>query len=168
VEDNNKVLKVIYTLFLGLIIAVFVGIGINTLYDAPRMPNYPDIDYSQQVDFSEEDQKQQLELQDTYAKEFRAYDEEVKFYSRNVSIIALALSVILIVLSTIYEKKLTILADGMMLGGLFTLLYSIIRSVMYGNDNYMFIAVSTGMLAVVYLGYKRFARPAVSSRNSKK
>ena len=35
-------LKVIYSLFLGVILAVFVGVGISTFTGSPEYPDYPE------------------------------------------------------------------------------------------------------------------------------
>lgn len=38
-----QILKLVYTFFLGLLIALFVGFGINTFYPAPDEPEYPSV-----------------------------------------------------------------------------------------------------------------------------
>ncbi|QQS18821.1 hypothetical protein IPL68_02020 [Candidatus Saccharibacteria bacterium] len=44
-----------------------------------------------------------------------------------------------------------------MLGGLFTLIYSIGRGFASQNSKYVFIAITVGLALVIYLGYRRFA-----------
>lgn len=46
-----------------------------------------------------------------------------------------------------------------MLGGLFTLFYSIGRGFASEDSKYMFIMVSVGLLLVLFLGYHRFVSP---------
>jgi len=163
---DNKLLRGIYTLFLGIIFAVFVGMAINTFYIQPKSPTYPETTYKA-GEYTDEQINEQTRLQTIYTNELKAYDATMNQYSRNVSIIALGSAVFLIVLSVIYEKRMKIIADGMMLGGLFTLLYSIIRSFMSENSRYTFIAVSVGLAVVIYLGYARFVR-VTKPKNIKK
>jgi enoyl-CoA hydratase/carnithine racemase len=58
----------------------------------------------------------------------------------------------------VFEKKIKILAEGIMLGGLFTLIYSIGRSFASEDAKYSFLVVSIGLVIVIYLGYHRFVR----------
>lgn len=35
---DNNVMKIVYTFFLGALLALFVGLGIQTFYPGPEMP----------------------------------------------------------------------------------------------------------------------------------
>jgi hypothetical protein len=86
------------------------------------------------------------------------YNNDIKTYDRNTSIITLGAAVIFLVVSIIFEKKIKIIADGVMLGGLFTLIYSIGRGFASQNTKYTFLAVTVDLVIVLYLGYHRFVR----------
>lgn len=162
--EHNKAIKIIYSIFLGLLIALFIGLGINTFYPGPKEPSYPtETSYTKDVP-TEEQAAKQNEYNDAYAK----YNEEFKVYSRNVSVIALICAVILLVVSLIYEKKIRVLADGILVGGLFTLIYSIIRGFMSEDTKMTFVTVSIGLLVVLYLGYHKFVRAAVQKKPAQK
>ena len=153
--DDNKLLKLVYTFFLGLLIAIFVGVGINTFYEGPKMPEYP----TEAITYSKEPTSDQEALrQQAYDTQYKQYNDAVKPYNRNVSILTLVAAVILLAVSLISEKRVKILADGVMLGGLFTLLYSIGRSFASEDSKYVFVTVSVGLVVVLYLGYHRFVR----------
>lgn len=86
-------------------------------------------------------------------------------YNRNVSIISLSAAVVLLALSMFLEgRNIKVISDGVMLGGLFMLVYSIGRGIASQDNKYMFGAVSVGLVVVLYLGYHRF----VESKSSKK
>ena len=153
--EDNKVLKLVYTFFLGLLLAIFVGVGINTFYPGPKAPEYPTTSFSYEKEPSEEEKQKQKEFDQKNAE----YFEKEKPYSRNVSIAALVAGVVLLAISLVYERRIKIIADGVLLGGLFTLLYSIGRGFASEDTKYNFVVVTIGLLIALYLGYHRFVRP---------
>lgn len=153
---DNRILKLVYTFFLGLLLAIFVGAGINTFYPGPEAPVYPVAVYET---YGKEPTDEQIAQQKEYQAKEQEYNEKMKPYSRNVSIITLVAAVLFLAISIIYEKKLHFISDGVMLGGLFTLLYSIIRGFMSEDSKYVFMVVTVGLIVVLYLGYHRFVRP---------
>jgi len=129
--------KVLYKIFLALMISLFIGFGISVFYSAPKAPNFSSTDYQKQYD------------------EFRT---EVENHSRNVSVIIIVISVILLVISLTALLSVDIMGDGFLLGGLFTLIYGIIRALLTGDSTYQFAAVSAGLLIVLILGYIKFIK----------
>lgn len=153
--EDNKIIKLIYTLFLGILIALFVGIGISTFYPGPKMPEYPTSLTPASID--ESSTKQTID-QTKYDADYKKYNDANQAYSRNVSIVIMVAAVSLLVISILAEKKMRIISDGIMLGGLFTLIYSIGRSFASSNSKYAFAVTSIGLVAVIYLGYHRFVQ----------
>ena len=86
------------------------------------------------------------------------YNRKMKPYNRNVSAVTLSAAVILLTVSLAFEKKIKIIADGIMLGGVFTLLYSLGRSFASEDTKYTFVVVSVGLIVAIYLGYHRFIK----------
>lgn len=152
-DESNKLLRFIYTLFLGALLAVFVGVGINAFYAAPQPPQYPAV-------IGPEKTAPDVSTQRQYEVQSKAYESASQAYNRNVSIIALAAAVGFVAASLVAEKRTKTIADGVMLGGLFTLLYSIGRSFASANNKYMFLVVTISLCLVLYLGYHRFSRVA--------
>ena len=157
---DSNVLKIVYTFFLGIIIALFVGFGIQTFYPAPEPPETPAaLMFPEKVNPSETDQQEMLEAQQEQEQAYREFQQESENYSRNVSTVALLVAVGLLGLSLLLTKRSLVMANGIMLGGLFTLLYSFTRGMMSGDTTMTFIAVSVGLAVVLYLGYRRFIQP---------
>lgn len=162
--EESGILRLVYTFFLGLLLAIFVGFGINTFYPGPEMPKYP----SELNTYTNKEMTREQEVvQRAYDKKMDTWNEEMKPYSRNVSIIAMAAALILLAISFIFEKKIRVIADGVMLGGLFTLLYAIIRGTMSADSKYVFAMVSLGLIIVLYLGYHRFVKPYSQTNTAK-
>lgn len=152
--EENKVLRLIYTFFVGILLVIFVGVGINTFYEPPAPPKYPiALNTYGKVPTAE-----QAAAQREFDRENEKYQEVLKPYNRNVSVITLAAAVALFIGSALTQKRIRLLADGIMLGGLFTLFYSIGRGFASDNGKYVFTTVTIGLIIVLYLGYHRFVR----------
>lgn len=152
--SDNKVLKLVYTFFLGLLLAIFVGAGINTFYPAPEAPEMPiELRTTQEKPNSEQEAQQRA-----FEIRMSQYDKEMKPYNRNVSIMTLVAAVVLMAISLLFEKRIKIISDGVMLGGLFTLMYSLGRGFASADSKYIFGAVTVGLIVVLYLGYHRFVQ----------
>ena len=149
-------IKPIYTLFLALLVALFMGLGIDAFYPAPEAPQYPD-ELNQFKPELEETAEQKI-IWEEYNQAREKFDEELKIYNRNVSIISLVASIILLVLSLTLLNKIDMIADGILLGGVFTTLYSIIRGLMSENSQFRFLIVAVGLVIALVLGYIKFIR----------
>lgn len=158
---DDKILKIVYTFFLGLMLSLFVGMGISTFYPAPKPPSY---DMPYKVTPANDDQAQY----DKMIAEQQAYDKSFQQYNRNVSVISLVAAVLLLAASLAFEKRNQVIANGILLGGLFTLLYSIGRGLNGQDSRYTFIAVTVGLIVAVYLGYRRFSQLDAKPASKKK
>jgi uncharacterized membrane protein YkgB len=151
-------LRAIYTFFLGLLLALFVGLGVSTFYSAPKAPTYPDTLQSGKGpndQYTEEQKQQEKEWQ----RASEAYSKANETYDRNVAIIVLTAAVLMLVISLVFQSRIEILSDGLLLGGVFTLVYSIIRSFAGNDSRYSFLVVSVGLVLTMTLGYLKFIKP---------
>lgn len=149
---DGSVLRIIYTFFLGLLLAVFIGVGVNTFYEPPEMPRYP----AELETYSKEVTDEQAAKLRAFDAENREYQDKLKPYNRDVSVITLVAAVTLLVVSIVFQRRIRIIADGIMLGGLFTLVYSIGRGFASEDSKYLFVVVTIGLAIALYLGYRRF------------
>ncbi len=161
---EQRILKLIYTFFLGVLIALFIGVGISTFYPTPKAPENPvELTY-----YKEPNEQQQEEIRQ-YDQQMQTFEQDkMRPYSRNVSIIALVGAVLLLASSILLEKKVKLIADGIMLGGLFTLFYSIGRGFAANDDKYSFVIITVSLGLVIYLGYHRFIKREPVEKLNKK
>ncbi len=152
---DNNVMKIVYTFFLGALLALFVGLGIQTFYPGPEMPEPTSgVEFApRESDAPTEEQREALAEND---RQWRQWQEEQQTYNRNVAVVALGASVALLGLSLVLEKRNRVLTNGVMLGGLFTLIYAIGRSFASSETRMTFAAVGVGLAVVLFLGYRRF------------
>lgn len=151
-------LKVVYSFFLGLLLAVFVGMGVATFYQAPKAPEYPVV--LETGKNPDEYTAEQRAADDSYQAAYRDYMESADDYDRNVAIVVLAAAVVLVVFGLALHAKTDVIADGLLLGGTFTLLYSIIRSFATDDPKYTFLVASAGLIITMVVGYYKFIKPS--------
>lgn len=160
------VVKLIYTLFLALLVALFVGLGIDAFYPGPKAPDYPIAlqlaEKGPTCPLTEETKNAQI----NYDKDTKDYNEISKVYNRNVSIISLVAAIIVLILSLTLLAKINMIADGILLGGVLTTAYSIIRGMMSESSQFRFIVVVIGLVIALTLGYIKFIRPKASPRQN--
>jgi len=117
----------------------------------------------EEATYSAQMQKEQMR----YERLSNEYTKIRENYQRNVSILALSAAIIILVLSLTLLRHLLVIADGMLLGGVFTLLYSIVRGFESHDEQYRFIVVSIGLLIALILGYIKFVKPTTAPKTKK-
>jgi len=157
-------LKYIYTFFIGILLVTFIGVGIAAFYEGPKPPEYsandmyvakPDMNDASSAAWLEADRARTIK-QDAEYKEFQAKN---RLYSRNVSVITTIAAVIILVISLTMLKKLDLLSDGLLMGGLFTEIYSIIRGFESQDNKFRFVVVTIGLIISLLVGYLKFIKP---------
>lgn len=147
--------KALYIVAIGILIAAFVGFGIETFYPSPKAPEYPtDLKFEEDGTPTEQARLKQQEF-DQKQKDFQDLSSK---YNQNVAIIAILISVILLAAAIVYLSKFEIIGDSVTLGGVFTLFYGIIRAIATEEAVFRFIAVGVALVVVVSLTYWRFLR----------
>ena len=160
-QSKNMVLKFIYSIFIGVLFATLVGVGIAAFYPEPKPPDYPSaLKIPREGGLNQPVFEELKGQQEEYDRLEKTFQEEIEIYNRNVSIIAILASIITLVISLTLFGKILIIADGLLLGGVLTILYSIIRGFGSGNNKFQFIIVSIAFVASLSLGYIKLAKPA--------
>lgn len=151
-------LKFIYTIFIGVLFATLVGVGIAAFYQSPKAPEYPVTTRFETPERPQsEAEMQKVEAQQAkYDQEYKKFQEQEQVYNRNVSVLSLVIAIVALVISLTLFKTLYIIADGLMLGGVLTLVYSIIRGFATEDNMFRFVVVAIGFVVAVALGYIKF------------
>lgn len=150
-------LEIIYTLFLALTIALFFGLSVQAFYTQPTEPIYPTTLQINSKDSTMSNE--QIAAQTEYDKSMKLFQKEFSIYNRNVSIITLALAIISLTIGLIFFSHIFVLSNGLLLGGLFTLVYSAIRGLMTDDAMFRLIAICASLLIVLVIGYFKFIKP---------
>jgi len=163
---NNT--NILYILLIGVLLALFVGVGIDTFYKMPQPPKFeqPVLPERPATMDSDADLKQQsVDNQIAFEKQNESYERALekfsadrKIYERNVSIISIILAIVIAAASLIFLSKIPLIADGLILGSIFVLIYGVIRGFQGDDDVLRFAVVATSLVAVLCLGYFRFLK----------
>ena len=142
-------MRIVFTFFVGAILALFIGFGIHTFYPPPEPPDTSLVE----LKASPSD----AELKSAAAAR-KAYDTAYQSYSRNVSIASMGGAVLLLALSLGLERRNKVMANGILLGGLFTLVYGVARGFVSRDTTTLFITLTVALALVMILGFRRFRR----------
>lgn len=153
------IIRWLYTVFLAVILVTFVGVGIAAFYKAPKSPEYPvGLSYPSVPNEKSSDSGQMRDQQIKFDKEQRNFQKSNETYNKSVSSLAITASLIILILSITLLSKILYLSDGLLLGGVLTLGYAIIRGFGSGDEMFRFIIVSVGLIVAVFLGYWKFVK----------
>jgi hypothetical protein len=166
---QNQALQTIFSFFLGLMVLAFVGVGVNTFYPSPA-----ENDLQQRQEISRQRDAlsrraapgtftaaEQAEL-DSLAGEEIALNEkqrlELREWSKVTSIVLVLFATVVLVVSLIRSEQLRVISNGLLLGGLFTMIYGVGLVVFSGNSLARFVVIFFSLLVAIGLGYLRFVR----------
>jgi hypothetical protein len=161
-------LRFVYTMFTGILLVAFVGVGIAAFYPGPERPEVPfSIEHEESICEQIENKEDLLQIrqeQEEFDENMKVYQTKLERYNRETSIISLIAAILILIISLTLFKKILIIADGLLLGGVLTLIYSIIRG--FGSDDniFRFSIVSVGLVISFFLGYIKFIRPSQAKR----
>ncbi|MGB8380452.1 MAG: hypothetical protein WCG47_04235 [Dermatophilaceae bacterium] len=140
---SSTPLQLIFSFFLALMVVAFVGVGVSTFHPGPTYPQ--DLEFVDQPST-----EQQAAIQ--------AYRVSEQQWALSTSIILLICATVIMVISLIRSQRLQVLADGLLLGGVFTMVYSVGMSLGGSQSLARFVVVSIALVATVAVGYLRFTR----------
>jgi hypothetical protein len=138
-------LAMIYTLALGLIVCAFVEIGLYTFLKEPESP-WPD-GYEPAETYEE---KQKL------AERQNIYNEAIQRRNGIVTVLSLVFATALLAISLLTSARLGVLSNGILLGGVFTLLYGVGLGIRTGGRILRFVVATISLVVALALGYIKF------------
>ncbi len=171
-DETRKIdgLQLIFSLFLGALLVVVVGVGVWTFYPQPYGQNSPE---QQELDRLYEEQgrldgKESGEGKDiTEDPEWRRIQNEIQevnnrmqagrdAWAVNTSIILLVFATVLMAISLFLPEHMKVFSNGILLGGLFTVVYGTGWSFAGGDSRARFFVVLAALALSVLFGYLRF------------
>ncbi|SRR5581483_5670778 len=155
-------LRFVYVVFVGIIAAAFIGVGVAAFYPEPSRPDAPlSVKYNQNVQITDVAALNVIRAEQAqYDTELKAYMAAEQVYSRNVSIVTLVAAVLVLATSLTAIRKIGLIADGALLGGVLTLAYSIVRGFGTEDNRFRFLVLSASLVITLVLGYVKFLQPS--------
>lgn len=175
VNIGQGALQAIFSVFLGLMITAFVGVGVYTFYPNPAQDTQERIETlyrdqnlinkcdqpggckaSSQLTQAERDDLERID------KEIRALEQgssqEMRSWAQRTSVILVVLATILMAISLALRQSVSVISNGVLLGGLFTMLYAVGWGIASGNSISRFLVLTAAVAISIGLGYLRFVR----------
>jgi hypothetical protein len=168
-ERQHHALQTIFSFFLGLMVLAFIGVGVNTFYPSPAETHELQVQDLQrqrdelnvQANGRTLDTTQQAEMDRLIAEQNslrRTIAEETKGWSRITSIILVVFATLVMSVSLVRSEQLRVLGNGLLLGGLFTMVYGVAWVVGSGNSVARFAVMTFALAVAIGLGYAKFVR----------
>ncbi|MCU0284254.1 MAG: hypothetical protein MUD13_10225 [Candidatus Nanopelagicales bacterium] len=174
-NPGRGALQAIFAVFLGLMIAAVVGVGVYTFMPNPADAVQEQLDdlYDQRnaiqgcSEFSgckpgeqlTDAERAQLAAIDAQERELRDEQQrEQGSWAQRTSIVLIVIATTLLVVSLLLGEALTVLSNGILLGGLFTMLYGVGWGIASGNSLTRFLVLVAALLVSLALGYLTFVR----------
>jgi hypothetical protein len=151
------ILKVIYVLAIAGLIIALVIIGVEAFYPAPEYPEYPYYTGPLPAYNSTEYEEWQQELEEReqeWEELLEEYRQESAVHDKNVFLIVLPLGAAFAVVGTFIQRRQDIFGAGLILGGMGTMIFSIVPSDLEAMLRFIGIAVALAVL--IFVGYKVF------------
>jgi hypothetical protein len=168
-ERQHYALQTIFSFFLGLMVLAFIGVGVNTFYPSPsEIHNEQRQDLQRQRDElsvqangRKLETAQQAEMDRLIAEQNalqRTIEAEEKGWARVTSIILVVFATIVMGVSLVRSEQLRVVSNGLLLGGLFTMIYGVGWVVFSGNSVTRFVVVASALAVAIALGWVKFVR----------
>jgi len=172
--DTRRIdaLQLIFSIFLGALLVVVIGVGVWTFYPQPFGPTSPeqqklDSLYRQQEQLNTKtgagvqtpaERAESNKIQDEIDALNRAMQVKRDAWAVTTSIVLLVFATILMAISLFLPEHMRVFSNGILLGGLFTVLYGTGWSFAGGDSRARFFVVLVALALSVAFGYLRFIR----------
>jgi len=150
-----NVVKALYSLALAVLLVLFVALGIQTFYPDPQAPPPPAPVRPIAPGIQPTPSPAEEKAQEEYQRRHQAWEEELATHRRNVFAIAGALGVAIIIAGLLLGERVDPLRPGLLLGGLFSIFYGVMRGANYVGTAPLFALVTLFLAALLYVGYRR-------------
>jgi hypothetical protein len=168
-DRQRDALQTIFSFFVGLMVLAFIGVGVNTFYEFPEQ-KWSDQEqklYREQQNVNSkgdpstltpaqkvENDRIQAQL-DALQKEREA---QRQIWARNTSIVLVIFATIVMGISLVRSEQLRVLSNGLLLGGVFTMLYGTGWVIFSGSSTARFFVILFALAVTIGLGYLKFVR----------
>jgi hypothetical protein len=146
----NILIRQLYALLIAGAVVAFVGFGVNSLYQPPKYPDFPNYSYSGYDDTAYRQQ------QSAYNNSVDQYKAKEKNYQRKATHIALSAAVVFLLLGLFIYKSSDVIGEGLGLGGAGTSIYAVVTASLADNRGLRFLAVTILLISILVIAHRRF------------
>jgi hypothetical protein len=168
-ESRGTGLQTIFGFFLGLMVTSFIGVGVYTFYppaDRPFRDQIVNLEHKQQeihllrpaTELSDAERARIQQLQ----QEISSLRDQSRIASERwvlrTSIILIAFATLVMAVSLLKAVQLPVISNGLLLGGVFTMIYGVCWIVATDTSRLRFFVMTVALAITLGLGYIRFVR----------
>jgi hypothetical protein len=168
-DRQNHALQTIFSFFLGLMVLALIGVGVNTFYQSPAETySKQQQDLSRQMEvinlkgspdtLSASDRVELVRLQTEQNALQDKITAAMQVWGGNTSIILVIFATIVMSISLVRSEQLRVISNGLLLGGLFTMIYGVGWVIFSGTSTSRFFVIVFALVVTVGLGYLKFVR----------
>lgn len=164
-DRQHYALQTIFSFFLGLMVLALIGVGIITFYPNPSdavqkqvQPIYDRMSLiqgkggTQTASETAQIAALQKQINDLNARSQTASEN----WAQTTSIVMVLFATLVMGISLIRADQLRVLSNGLLLGGLFTMIYGAGMTVFSGTSYLRFFVVLFALMVAIALGYAKF------------
>lgn len=170
---RSRGLQTIFSFFLGLMLTAFIGVGVYTFHPPAKDLDrrIQELDRREQTlrngapddELSAADRDEVRKLTDSRNELYDAAQARREAWGRSTSIILIALATLVMAVSLVRADQLPVISNGLLLGGVFTMVYGVGWIVATDTSVSRFIVMTVALAITLGLGYARFVRRRSSS-----
>jgi hypothetical protein len=166
-------LRTIFSFFLGLMLTAFVGVGVYTFHPPPEQGESQVRDLARreeairksrppsELTTADRDQIQEIDRQRRELVDAAA--EARKPWGRSTSMILIVFATLAMAVSLVRADQLPVISNGLLLGGVFTMLYGVGWIIATDTSITRFFVMTAALVITLGLGYVRFVRRGTTS-----
>jgi hypothetical protein len=161
-------LRTIFSFFLGIMLVAFAGVGVYTFYPPPEEfdTQIRELNRREEIirDSRPADQlteADRAQIRDVNEERYALQDalrEAQRPWGRTTSIILMVVATLAMAVSLIRAGQLAVISNGLLLGGVFTMLYGVGWIIATDVSKARFVVMAIALAITLALGYLRFVR----------
>ncbi len=163
-------LRTIFSFFLGLMLTAFAGVGVYTFHPPPdrHEAELRDLGRREQAihesrprgELTDADRQQLQQISRQRDGLVEAAAAARKPWGRSTSITLIVFATLAMAISLVRADQLPVISNGLLLGGLFTMLYGVGWIIATDSSVARFVVMTGALIITLGLGYVRFVRRA--------
>lgn len=171
---QGTALQTIFGIFLGLMVTAFIGVGAYTFYPSPQEQHQRrrvELERQEQAirnakapeDLTPADRTNLQAIQTERNREQDASQLAFKAWGRTTSIVLVVFATLTMAVSLVRADRLPVISNGLLMGGVFTMLYGVGWIIVTDASTTRFVVMSVALVITLALGYLRFVRGQTTS-----
>lgn len=168
-------LQTIFSFFVGLMLTAFVGVGVYTFHPPPQQElnrQIEDLSRREQAirisrpadELTAADRDQLQEINNERNSLTDAVRTAREPWGRSTSIVLIVFATLAMAVSLVRADQLPVISNGLLLGGVFTMVYGVGWIVATDTSVARFVVMTIALVITLALGYVRFVhRQAISA-----